>query len=131
VTRASAAREEGSNGFDWENNAALTVRDPAGTGYLFGGIGDGGHADGCLGLQRCEQTVLRSGTLSVSRSPAGDKAGADRTYVYDRQGGGHIWLMQRTYASGNGPVTRTGLPLTDSEARALLTSPRWDALFRG
>lgn len=130
VTKASAAREEGSNGFAWENNAALTVRDAAGTSYLLGGIGDGAYVDGCFNLKQCEQTVLLHGTLSVSRSPAGDKAGADRTFAYDRLDGGHLWLMERNYASGNGPVTREGLPLTDAEAQALITSSRWDDLFR-
>lgn len=131
VTRASAAREAGSNGFAWENNASLTVRDAAGTSYLVGGIGNGPYTDGCFGLKQCEQTVLPHGTLAVSRSPSGDKAGADRTFTYDRLDGGHIWLMERNYAQGNGPVTRTGLPLTEKEAEALVTSTAWDRLFQG
>lgn len=132
VTNASAAREEGSDGFAWEHNAALTVRGADGTSYIFGGIGDGHYTDGCYNLPDCITTELPDGgTLWVTRSPAGDKNGDDRTYRYNRPAGGHIWLTQRNYAGGNGPITRNRLPLSDSTARTLVTSPTWDVLFKG
>lgn len=132
VAQASSARDVGSNGFAWENSAALTVTDAKGTSYLNVAIGNGGYVDGCLGLPDCEQTTLPDGgTLWITRSPSGDKAGADRTFTYDRPDGSHLFMMERTYAEGNGPVTRDTVPLSDAEGRALVTSTAWDALFRG
>ena len=132
VTAATAAREEGSNGFAWEHNAALTVRDDEGTAYVLGGIGDGHFPDGCLGLADCTATdVPGGGTVWVTRSPGGDKSGADRTFTYDRPDGGHVWLMERNAPGGAEPVSRPGLPLADAVGRAVVTSADWDALFQG
>jgi hypothetical protein len=132
VTASSVERAEGSDGFPWEYIAALTVKDARGTSYLFVNVGNGSFGDGCMNLKDCTTTTLPDGGIIwVTESPAGDKAGADRTYAYDRADGAHLSLMQRNYAAGNGPVTRTGLPLTDKEAKALLTSTAWDRLFQG
>lgn len=132
VTSSSSSRDEGSNGFPWEYTAALTVQDTAGTSYLIASVGNGSYEDGCLNLKGCtKHTQPDGGLVWVTSSPAGDKAGQDRTFTYDRADGAHLFLMQRNYASGNGPVTRTGLPLTDAKAIALITDPEWDRLFRG
>lgn len=132
VTRSSAARELGGNGFDWENNAALTVRDDRGTSYLFGGVGNGSYDEACFGVSDCTTSTLPDGgTLWVSNGPPGDKTGSDRNFYYNRPEGGHVWLTERNAAEGNLPVTRPGLPLSVAEGREILTSPRWDDLFQG
>lgn len=129
VRQAESAREEGVDGFPWELTTALTVQDAKGTSRLFGGIGNGHYDDGCLGLADCQVTEVAGGTLWTVRSPAGDKSGADRSFYYNRPDGGHVWFSQRNFASGSGPVTRDGLPLSDSAGRRLVTSQAWDQLF--
>lgn len=132
VVRSSSSRDTGSDGFDWENSAAMTIHDPAGTSYVFASIGSGGYDDGCFNLSHCTTTALPDGgMLWVTSSPAGDKAGPDRTFRYNRPDGGHISLMERTYDGGNGPVTRSSVPFTVAEGRALVTSPQWNRLFQG
>jgi hypothetical protein len=132
VTHASAERDEGSDGFAWEHSASLTVRDGQGTTYVLGGIGNGSYQDGCFNLDDCTKTSPpQGGTLWVTSSPAGDKSGVDLTVSYNRPDGGHVWMMERNYATGSGPVTRDGLLLSRAAGRELVTSRAWDALFRG
>ena len=132
VTDGSAAREEGGNGFAWENNAALTVRDDVGTVQVLGGIGDGAYDDACFGYRSCERTTTPDGgTLWTSTSPPGDKTGTDRNFYYNRPDGGHVWLTERNHVGGNDPVTRTGLPISWADGTAVVTDRAWDALFRG
>ncbi len=129
VRQAESAREKDVDGFPWELNAALTVRDAKGTSYLFGGIGNGHYDDACFGLADCQVTEVGGGTLWTVSSPAGDKSGADRFFYYNRPDGGHVWFSQRTYASGSGPVMRDGLPLSDAAGRRLVSGQAWDQLF--
>ncbi len=132
VTHASAARDTGTNGFAWEHTTALTVDDVQGTSYILGGIGNGTYDDACFNLPDCTKTTLPSGgTLWVTSSPGGDKSGTDLTFSYNRPQGGHIWMMERNFATGGGPVTRDALLLNKAAARRLVTSPAWDTLFTG
>ena len=132
VSAGSSAREEGGNGFPWENNAALTVRDDLGTAQVLGGIGDGGYDDACFGYRSCERsTPPGGGTLWTSTAPPGDKTGTDRNFYYNRPDGGHVWLSERNFDGGSDPVTRKGLPISWAEGTSIVTDPRWDALFTG
>lgn len=132
VTDASASRDENSDGFAWEHNAALTVQDRKGMSYLVGGIGNGAYSDGCYGLADCQRHSLPGGgTLWITGGLKVDKSGVDRTFRYNRPNGGHVWLMERNYAGGSEPVSRNGLPLSDTTGRRLVTSASWDALFQG
>lgn len=132
VTHASAARDTGTDGFAWEHTAALTVRDVQGTSYVLGGIGNGTYDDACFSLPDCTKTsVPGGGTLWVTSSPTGDKSGTDLTVSYNRPQGGHIWMMERNFGGGSGPVTRDTLLLNQAAARRLVTSPAWDKLFNG
>lgn len=132
VTRASDARDEDTNGFAWEHTAALTVSDPLGTSHVLGGIGNGRYVDGCFGLPDCTKTsVPGGGTLWITSSLAGDKSGTDLTFNYNRPEGGHVWMTERNFGSGSGPVTRDTLLLSKAEGRKLVTDPQWDTLFNG
>ena len=59
---------------------------------------------------------------------AGDKAGEGAWYYFKRSDGSWVWFGQRNAFQGNGPVTRSTVPLSESEVRALLTAPEWDPL---
>ena len=132
VTGASADREEGMNGFAWENNTQLTVRDSAGTAQVYGGIGDGAYDDACFGYQKCERSTLPDGgTLWTSVAPPGDKTGVDRNWYYNRPDGGHVWLSEQNFLGGDAPVTRKGLPISWDDGTGIVTDGAWDALFAG
>lgn len=132
VSRATSSRDEGSNGFPWENSAAMTVTDAKGSTQVLGGIGNGTYDDACFGYQKCERSTLPDGsTLWTSTSTGGDKSGTDRNWYLDRPDGGHVWLTERNYAEGNGPVTRQSLLISWATGTDIVTDPAWDALFTG
>lgn len=131
VTRAVAWRDKKGDDYTGELDAALTVRDAQGVTYLTGAIGNGRFADTCP-YDHCTTTALPDGgMLWTSVAPPGDKAGSEGDYVYNRPGGGYVWLDEMNFDSGNGPVTRPRLLLSRAEARTIVTSPAWDSLFTG
>ncbi len=130
VTRAVSDSSTAAEGR--ELNAYLVLRDAAGVSNTSAGVGAGRYTDICASNNPCTETEVGGGTLWVTGGgPDPDKAGDDQSVFYNRPAGGHVWLTQTNFADGNGPVTRPGLPLTDSEVRALVTSSAWDRFFQG